>query len=258
MAAPAGFPIVETYDYSLFGPVEVRPLSKIRKIIGSRLHAAWANVPQVAQFDEVDLTALEERRAQLRPTADARGVKLTMLAFIMRACAETLHEFPDFNASLDDSGNNLVLKKYCHIGFATDTPVGLLAPVVRDVDKKDVFEIAAAIAVLADKARNGRLALTDAEGGCFSVSNLGQLGGTGFTPTINAPEVAVLGVARAARKVVERDGVFVARLMLPLCLVYDHRVIDGAHGGRFMAALCRKLAEPAGLAQEAEQAGRRT
>lgn len=248
MAAPAGFPVVETYDYSLFGPVEVRPLSKIRKIIGRRLHAAWANVPQVAQFDEIDLTALEELRARLKPAAEAQGIKLTLLAFIMRACAQTLAEFPDFNASLDDSGDNLVLKKYCHIGFATDTPIGLLAPVIRDVDKKSLFAIASAIGSLADKARNGRLAFADAEGGCFSVSNLGQLGGTGFTPTINAPEIAVLGVARGARKVVERDGAFVARLMLPLCLVYDHRVIDGAHGGRFMAALCRRLAEPVGLA----------
>jgi pyruvate dehydrogenase E2 component (dihydrolipoamide acetyltransferase) len=165
----------------------------------------------------------------------------------MRACAQTLGEFPDFNASLDDSGENLILKKYCHIGFATDTPAGLLAPIIRDVDKKSLFEIAGAIALLAEKARTGRLAFTDAEGGCFSVSNLGQLGGTGFTPTINAPEVAVLGVARAARKVVERDGQFVARLILPLCLVYDHRVVDGAQGGRFMAAICRRLAEPDSL-----------
>ena len=247
MAAPAGFPVVETYDYSLFGPVEVRPLSKIRKIIGRRLHAAWANVPQVAQFDEVDLTALDAARAKLKPAAEAQGVKLTMLAFVLRACAQTLLEFPDFNASLDDSGDNLVLKKYCHIGFATDTPIGLLAPVIRDVDRKSLLEIAAAISQLADKARDGRLAFTDAEGGCFSVSNLGQLGGTGFTPTINAPEVAVLGVARAARRVVELDGMFRSRPMLPLCLVYDHRVIDGAHGGRFMAALCRRLADPAGL-----------
>lgn len=241
-------PVVETYDYSLFGPVETRPLSKIRKIIGQRMWAAWANVPQVAQFDEIDLTALEDLRTRLKPQAEQQGVKLTLLAFIMRACAQALLEFPEINASLDGSGNNLVLKKYCHIGFATDTPVGLLAPVVRDVDKKGLFEIAGAVAMLADKARNGQLAFADAEGGCFSVSNLGQLGGTGFTPTINAPEVAVLGVARAARKVVELDGRFVSRLMLPLCLVYDHRVIDGAQGGRFMATICRRLCAPDCLA----------
>ncbi|HVY15348.1 MAG TPA: 2-oxo acid dehydrogenase subunit E2 [Rhodopila sp.] len=242
-----GFPKVETYDYALFGPVEVRPLSNIRKIIGRRLHAAWANVPQVTQFDEVDLTALEALRAELKPKAEAQGIKLTLLAFIMKACAQTLARFPEFNASLDDSGDNLVLKKYCHIGFAADTPMGLLAPVVRDVDKKGLFDIARAIAELAEKARLGRLAFTDAEGGCFSVSNLGQLGGTGFTPTINAPEVAVLGVARAAEKVVVQDGQFVVRLVLPLALVYDHRVVDGAQGGRFMAMLRDRLHNPESL-----------
>ena len=243
-----GHPVVETYDYSLFGPVETRPLSKIRKIIARRMWAAWANVPQVAQFDEVDLTDLEALRASLKPQAEVRGVRLTLLAFVMRACARALLEFPDFNASLDDSGDNLVLKKYCHIGFATDTPVGLLAPVIRDVDKKGLFDIAGEIATLADTAREGRLAFSDAEGGCFSVSNLGQLGGTGFTPTINASEVAVLGIARAAPKVVERDGALVARLTLPLCLVYDHRVVDGAQGGRFMAAIRDQLTSPGVLA----------
>lgn len=246
--APPAYPVVETYDYSLFGPVEMRPLSKIRKIIGRRMWAAWANVPQVAQFDEIDLTSLEALRARLKPQAELQGIKLTLLAFIMRACAQALLEFPEINASLDDSGDNLVLKKYCHIGFATDTPVGLLAPVIRDADKKSLFEIADAIAMLAEKARNGQLAFADAEGGCFSVSNLGQLGGTGFTPTINAPEVAVLGVARGARKVVEIEGQFVTRLMLPLSLVYDHRVIDGAQGGRFMAAICQRLCAPESLA----------
>jgi pyruvate dehydrogenase E2 component (dihydrolipoyllysine-residue acetyltransferase) len=245
---PAGFPVVESYDYGLFGPIEVRPLSNVRKIIGRRMRAAWANVPQVTQFDEVDLTALESLRAKLKPEAEARGARLTLLAFVMRACALALMEFPAFNASLDDSGENLVLKKYCHIGFATDTPAGLLAPVIRDVNTKNLFEIAVAITALADRARSGRLALSDMEGGCFSVSNLGQLGGTGFTPTINAPEVAVLGVARAARKVVDLDGKFVSRLMLPLGLVYDHRVVDGVQGGQFMGAICRRLAEPGGLA----------
>ncbi|MDR3536380.1 MAG: 2-oxo acid dehydrogenase subunit E2 [Acetobacteraceae bacterium] len=244
---PREFPIVESYDYSLFGPVELRPLSNIRKIIGRRLHAAWANVPQVAQFDEIDLTALEMLRADLKPKAEAQGIRLTLLAFVLRACAKALQDYPEFNASLDDSGENLILKKYCHIGFATETPAGLLAPVVRDVDRKDLLEVAAAIATLADKARSGRLAFSDAEGGCFSVSNLGQLGGTGFTPTINAPEVAVLGVARAARKVVELDGKFLARPILPLCLVYDHRVVDGAQGGRFMAAICKRLSNPSEL-----------
>ncbi|MGQ9369306.1 2-oxo acid dehydrogenase subunit E2 [Azospirillum sp. ST 5-10] len=253
MASPsdtrAGLPTVETYDYALFGPVEVRPLSNVRKIIGRRLHAAWVNVPQVAQFDDVDSTALEALRQRLRPQAEERGLKLTVLPFVVKACALALREFPDFNASLDATGNNLVLKKYCHITFAVDTPVGLLAPVLKDVDRKDVFEIAAGIAELAEKARAGTLAFSDAEGGCFSVSNLGPLGGNGFTPTINAPEVAVLGVARAGRKIVDAgDGRLVSRPVLPLSLVYDHRVIDGAMGGRFLAFLCRALSEPEGLA----------
>ena len=246
--APVGFPKIETYDYSLFGEVEIKPLSNIRKIIGRRMWAAWANVPQVTQFDEVELTALEALRQSLKPKAEAQGIKLTLLALIMKACALALRAFPDFNASLDDSGENLVLKKYCHIAFAADTPAGLLAPVIRDVDKKDVFEIARAIGDLAEKAKAGRLAFSDAEGGCFSVSNLGELGGTGFTPTINAPEVAVLGVARASRKDIAIEGNFTSRLMLPLALVYDHRVIDGAVGGRFMQFLRNTLGEARSLA----------
>jgi pyruvate dehydrogenase E2 component (dihydrolipoamide acetyltransferase) len=246
--APVGFPVVETYDYSLFGEVEIKPLSNIRKIIGRRMWAAWANVPQVTQFDEVDLTALEALRRSLKPEAEAQGIKLTLLAFVIKACALALKEFPEFNASLDDTRENLVLKKYCHIAFAADTPAGLLAPVIRDVDKKPLFEIAKAIADLAEKARTGRLAFSEAEGGCFSVSNLGELGGTGFTPTINAPEVAVLGVARAGHKVVAHESGFVSRLTLPLALVYDHRVIDGAVGGRFMQFLRAKLSEAKSLA----------
>ena len=174
-------------------------------------------------------------------------MKLTVLAFIIKACVLALKAFPDFNASLDATGENLVLKKYCHIGFATDTPNGLIAPVIKDADKKTLFQIASAVAELADKAKSGRLAFSETEGGCFSVTNLGQLGGTGFTPTINAPEVAVLGVGRAARKMVDVNGDFAARLMLPLTLAYDHRVIDGAVGGRFMGFLREKLAEPGDL-----------
>jgi pyruvate dehydrogenase E2 component (dihydrolipoamide acetyltransferase) len=235
---------VETYDYSLFGEVEVRPLNKIRRVIARRLYASWVNVPMVVQFDEADITKLEALRAQLKPKAEAEGVKLTVLAFIIKACVLALKAFPDFNASLDATGDNLVLKKYFHIGFATDTPNGLIAPVIKDADKRTLFQIASAVAGLADKARSGRLAFSETEGGCFSVTNLGQLGGTGFTPTINAPEVAVLGVGRAARKMVDIDGDFAPRLMLPLTLAYDHRVIDGAVGGRFMSFLREKLAEP--------------
>jgi pyruvate dehydrogenase E2 component (dihydrolipoamide acetyltransferase) len=237
-------PAVETYDYSLFGEVEVRPLNKIRRVIARRLYASWVNVPMVVQFDEADITKLEALRAELKPKAEAEGVKLTVLAFIIKACVLALKAYPDFNASLDATGDNLVLKKYFHIGFATDTPNGLIAPVIKDADKRTLFQIASAVAGLADKARSGRLAFSETEGGCFSVTNLGQLGGTGFTPTINAPEVAVLGVGRAARKMVDIDGDFAPRLMLPLTLAYDHRVIDGAVGGRFMSFLREKLAEP--------------
>ncbi|HVA39006.1 MAG TPA: 2-oxo acid dehydrogenase subunit E2 [Candidatus Dormibacteraeota bacterium] len=249
-ASPSSRPLpaVEGYDYALFGEVEVRPLSSMRKVIGQRMWAAWVNVPHVAQFDEADLTALEALRQRLKPEAEAQGVKLTILAFIIKACALALRAFPEFNASLDESGENLILKKYCHIGFAADTPAGLVVPVIRDADKKGPLELAEAIAGLAERARTGRLAFSDLEGGCFSVSNLGALGGTGFTPTINAPEVAVLGVGRADRKVVDRDGAIVSRLMLPLTLVYDHRVVDGAAGGRFMEFLRKQLGEAAALA----------
>jgi pyruvate dehydrogenase E2 component (dihydrolipoamide acetyltransferase) len=237
-------PAVETYDFSLFGEVEVRPLGKIRRVIARRLHASWVNVPMVVQFDEADITKLDALRAELKPKAEAEGVKLTVMAFIIKACVSALKAFPDFNASLDATGENLVLKKYFHIGFATDTPQGLIAPVIKNADKKTLFQIASAVAELAGKARSGRLAFSETEGGCFSVTNLGQLGGTGFTPTINAPEVAVLGIGRAARKMVDVNGSFVPRLMLPLTLAYDHRVIDGAVGGRFMSFLRDKLAEP--------------
>lgn len=246
-ATRPGLPVVETYDYSLFGAVEVRPLNKIRRVIARRLHASWVNVPMVVQFDEADITELESLRASLKPKADTAGVHLTLLALIIKACVFALKAFPEFNASLDASGENLVLKKFYNIGFAADTPNGLIAPVIKDADKKSLLQIAAAIGELAEKARSGRLTFSETEGGCFSVTNLGQLGGTGFTPTINAPEVAVLGVARAARKMVEVNGNFVARLMLPLALAYDHRVIDGAVGGRFMSFLREKIASPSVL-----------
>jgi pyruvate dehydrogenase E2 component (dihydrolipoamide acetyltransferase) len=243
----SAFPAVETYDYSLFGEVEVRPLSNIRRVIARRLHASWVNVPMVVQFDEADITSVEALRAEVKREAEADGVKLTLMAFIVKACVLALKAFPEFNASLDATGDNLVLKKYCNISFATDTPNGLIAPVIKDADKKTLVQIASAVAELADKARSGRLAFSETEGGCFSITNLGRLGGTGFTPTINAPEVAVLGIGRAARKMVDVDGDFTARLMLPLTLAYDHRVIDGAVGGRFMAFLREKLAEPSSL-----------
>lgn len=243
----AARPGVPAYDYALFGPVEVRPMGRIRQVIARRMQASWADVPHVAQFDEVDIAAIRALRGQAAQR-EAAGTQPSLLAFVLRACARALAEFPEFNASLDASGRNLVLKRYCHIAFAAETPIGLLAPVLRDVDRKSLQEITLGIGALAQKAKAGRLALSDAEGACFTVSNLGSLGGTGFIPIINAPELAILGMARAAPKVVEIEGRLLARPMLPLTLVYDHRVIDGAVGAHFLASIKRQLEEPAGLA----------
>ncbi len=243
-AMPTDTPKVDTYDYSLFGAVEIKPLSRIRQVISKRLTASWVTVPHVTQFDEVDLTALEAFRHKPAPDPQTPTVKLTLLPFVLKACSQALVAFPEFNASLDASGTNLVLKKYCHIAFAADTPIGLMAPVVRDVDRKSIVDIATEVSQLAAKAKAGRLAMSDAEGACFTVTNLGALGGFGFTPIINAPEIGVLGLARARRQLVEVQGAFVPHLVLPLCLVYDHRVIDGAVGGRFMAFLRERLTNP--------------
>jgi pyruvate dehydrogenase E2 component (dihydrolipoamide acetyltransferase) len=219
----------------------------VRRISGPRLHASWVNIPHVTQFDEADITALEERRQALKAEASKQGVKLTPLAFIVAACARAMAQFPNFNASIDESGQNLVLKKYCHIGFAADTPNGLLVPVIRDADRKDVFAIARDLATLSERARQGKLAGTDMQGGCFTVSSLGGIGGTAFTPIINAPEVAILGVSRSVMKPMWRDGAFAPRLMLPLSLSYDHRVIDGAEGVRFTTWLADTLSKPEAL-----------
>jgi pyruvate dehydrogenase E2 component (dihydrolipoamide acetyltransferase) len=240
-------PISVAYDYALFGEVEARPLTRIRQVIGRRLSTSWATVPHVAQFDEVDLTALETLRRALNDAAAPAATRLTLLPFVMKACASALRAHPEFNSSLDATGQQLILKKYCHVAFAADTPIGLLAPVVRHVDGKSLGAVAAEIDTLAAKARAGRLALADAEGSCFTVTNLGALGGTGFVPIINAPEIGVLGVACVQRKLVEVDGQFVARPMLPLTLVYDHRVIDGVAGARFMAHVRASLSRPESL-----------
>jgi pyruvate dehydrogenase E2 component (dihydrolipoamide acetyltransferase) len=227
----------------------VKPLSRIQRISGARLHASWVNLPHVTQFEEADITELEETRGKLKDTAARREIKLTPLAFIMRACVKALHEFPQFNASLDASGENLVLKQYVNIGFAADTPQGLLVPVVHGADRKDIYELARTLAELAEKARAGTLSLAQMQGGCFTISSLGGIGGTAFTPIINAPEVAILGVSRSALRPVFKDGAFVPRLMLPLSLSYDHRVIDGALAARFAAFLARTLADARGLTE---------
>ena len=246
-AVGTGLPRVPVPDFAQFGAIEVKPLGRIKRISAARLHASWVNLPHVTQFDEADITDLEAARVRLKDRAAALGVKLTPLAFVLRAVVRTLQKFPQFNASLDATGENLVYKKYLHLGFAADTPNGLLVPVIRDADKKDVYELARALASLSEKARAGKLSAAEMQGGCFTVSSLGGIGGTAFTPIINAPELAILGVSRAAQKPVFRDGAFVPRTMLPLSLSYDHRVVDGADGARFGAALAAALADVASL-----------
>jgi pyruvate dehydrogenase E2 component (dihydrolipoamide acetyltransferase) len=242
-----GLPTIPAVDFAAFGPVESKPLSRIQKISGPRLHASWVSIPHVTQFDEADITDLEATRNKLKDKATQAGIKLTPLAFIIRACVKALQEFPQFNASLDPSGANLILKKYFHVGFAADTPNGLVVPVVHDADRKDVYKIARELGELSEKARAGKLSPNDMQGGCFTISSLGGIGGTAFTPIINAPEVAILGISRSAMKPVYRDGNFVPRLMLPLSLSYDHRVIDGASAARFTTFLAGSLANVAGL-----------
>ncbi len=243
----AALPRVPEVDFAAFGPIERRPLSRIQKIAGPRLHASWVNIPHVTQFDEADITEMEAARAKLKDQATARGIKLTPLAFVMRACAQALQAFPHFGASLDTAAGELVFKKYVHLGFAADTPGGLVVPVLRDADRKDVFELARDLATLSEKARLGKLVAAEMQGGCFTVSSLGGIGGTAFTPIINAPEVAILGVSRASQRPVYQDGAFVPRLMLPLSLSYDHRVIDGADAARFTGFLGKALADVQGL-----------
>jgi len=245
-ARPA-LPAVPVVDFAQFGPTAVEPLSRIQRISGPRLHASWVNIPHVTQFDLADITDLEQMRAGLKDKAQAAGVKLTPLAFIMRACVKALQEFPRFNSSLDADGANLIVRKYLHMGFAADTPNGLLVPVVRDADRKDVYELARHLGALSEKARAGKLPPTDMQGGCFTISSLGGIGGTAFTPIINAPEVAILGVSRSSMQPLYRDGGFVPRLMLPLSLSYDHRVIDGAMAARFTTYLVHTLAESRAL-----------
>jgi pyruvate dehydrogenase E2 component (dihydrolipoamide acetyltransferase) len=245
-AAPA-LPAVPAVDFTQFGPTAIEPLSRIQRISGPRLHASWVNVPHVTQFDTADITDLEQVRAGLKDRAQAAGVKLTPLAFIMRACVKALQQFPRFNSALDATGANLIVRKFLHLGFAADTPNGLVVPVVRDADRKDVYELARQLAQLSEKARAGKLAPGDMQGGCFTISSLGGIGGTAFTPIINAPEVAILGVSRSSMQPVYQGGSFVPRLMLPLSLSYDHRVIDGAMAARFTTYLAQTLADPRGL-----------
>jgi pyruvate dehydrogenase E2 component (dihydrolipoamide acetyltransferase) len=222
-------------DFAKFGAVESKPLSRIKKLSGANLARNWVMIPHVTQFDEADITDLEALRVQLNKENEKSGVKVTMLAFLIKASVAALKKFPDFNASLD--GENLVLKQYFHIGFAADTPNGLVVPVLKNADQKGVLQIAKEMGELSAKAREGKLGPADMQGGCFSISSLGGIGGTAFTPIINAPEVAILGVSKSAHKPVWDGKAFVPRLMVPLSLSYDHRVIDGASAARFTAYL---------------------
>ncbi|HEU0186979.1 MAG TPA: dihydrolipoyllysine-residue acetyltransferase [Gallionellaceae bacterium] len=230
-------------DFAKFGPVESKPLSRIKKISGANLHRNWVTIPHVTQFDEADISEMEAFRKQIGAEYAKQNIKITPLAFLLKASAAALQQFPDFNASLDASGENLVLKKYIHIGVAVDTPDGLMVPVIRDVDQKGIAQLARELGEISARAREKKLTAADMQGGCFSISSLGGIGGTAFTPIINAPEVAILGVSKASMKPVYQDGEFVPRLMLPLSLSYDHRVIDGAAGARFTTYLAQVLAD---------------
>ncbi|MEA9902036.1 dihydrolipoyllysine-residue acetyltransferase [Xanthomonas campestris pv. raphani] len=230
-------------DFSKFGETETQPLSRIKKISGANLARNWAMIPHVTQFESADITDLEALRVALNKENEKAGIKLTMLAFLIKASAAALKKFPEFNASLDAAGENLTLKKYINIGFAADTPNGLVVPVIRDVDRKGVLQIAQESGELAKKARDGKLGPADMSGGCFSISSLGGIGGTAFTPIINAPEVAILGVSKSAMQPVWNGKDFAPKLMLPLSLSYDHRVIDGALAARFTTYLSQVLAD---------------
>jgi pyruvate dehydrogenase E2 component (dihydrolipoamide acetyltransferase) len=235
-------------DFARFGEIETKALSRIKKISGANLHRNWVMIPHVTQFEEADISEMEAFRKELGTEYAKQNLKITPLAFMLKACAITLKHFPDFNASLDTSGENLVMKKYIHIGVAVDTPNGLMVPVIRDVDKKGIVQLAKELGEVSAKARDLKITAADMQGGCFSISSLGGIGGTAFTPIINAPEVAILGVSRSSMKPVWKDGEFVPRLMLPLSLSYDHRVIDGASAARFTTYLALVLSDMRRLA----------
>jgi pyruvate dehydrogenase E2 component (dihydrolipoamide acetyltransferase) len=232
-------------DYSQFGGTEIKPLSRIKKLSGANLHRNWVTAPHVTQFDEADITDLEDFRKSMVADAEKRGVKLTLLAFLMKAVVNALRTYPNYNASLSPEGDSLILKQYYNIGFACDTPDGLVVPVVRDVNTKDVMDIARDLADLSAKARERKLKVEEMQGGCFTISSLGGIGGTMFTPIINCPEVAILGVSRSSFQPVydAKTKSFEPRLILPLSLSYDHRVIDGADGARFTSHLRMMLSD---------------
>jgi pyruvate dehydrogenase E2 component (dihydrolipoamide acetyltransferase) len=247
-AAPSGgiglnLPPWPQVDFAKFGPIERAELSRIRRLAGPYLHRNWVSIPHVTNHEDADVTELEAFRVQLNKENERSGVKLTMLAFLVKACVATLKKYPEFNSSIDPSGEAVILKRYFHIGFAADTPNGLVVPVLRDADRKGVLELATETAALAAKAREGKLTPSEMQGGTFSISSLGGIGGTYFTPIINAPEVAILGVSRTATRPVWDGKQFAPRLILPLSLSWDHRVVDGAAAARFNSHLAQVLAD---------------
>jgi pyruvate dehydrogenase E2 component (dihydrolipoamide acetyltransferase) len=230
-------------DFARFGPIERVELSRLRRLAGPNLHRNWLSIPHVTNHEDADVTELEAFRVQLNKENERSGAKLTMLAFLIKACVAALKKFPEFNCSIDPAGDAVIVKRYFHIGFAADTPNGLVVPVVREADRKGLLEVASETAALAAKAREGKLTPSEMQGGTFSISSLGGIGGTYFTPIINAPEVAILGVCRAATRPLWDGKQFAPRLILPLSLSFDHRVIDGAGAARFNSYLAQVLAD---------------
>ena len=239
--AMAGIPEVPPQDFSKFGPIETKPLSRIKRISGPHLQRAWLNVPHVTQHDEADITDLDAYRKQVDAEAREKGYRVTLLAFLMKAAVSALRQFPEFNSSLSPDKGALIFKRYYHLGIAVDTPEGLVVPVVRDVDRKGITELSQELGAISQKARSGKLTPSDLQGASFTISSLGGIGGTAFTPIVNAPEVAILGVSRSKMAPVWNGEAFMPRLMLPVSLSYDHRVIDGALAARFTSYLCRVL-----------------
>lgn len=242
-ATGLGLPMLPSIDFSKWGEVEFKELTKIQKLSAQNLHRAWLHIPHVTQFDEADISDLEAFRVAQKDALKAQGVSLTLLSFLVRACAYVLKQYPKFNASLSEKGEQLILKKYIHIGVAVDTPNGLVVPVIRHADTKSISAIAKELGELSAKARDKKLTPAEMQGASFSISSLGGIGGTAFTPIVNWPEVAILGVSRASQKPVWNGQSFEPRLMLPLSLSYDHRVVDGADGARFISALGQVLAD---------------
>ena len=244
-AATSGsaIPAIPEIDFSKFGKTETVELGRIKKLSGAHLKRAWLNIPHVTQFDEADITEMETFRKENKPEAEKMGIRMTFMPFLMRACAKALKEMPEFNSSLTADAEHLVMKSYVNIGIAVDTPNGLMVPVIRDVDKKGIYDLAAELMELSGRARDGQLSAEDMQGGCFSISSLGGIGGVQFTPIVNAPEVAILGVSRAAMKPVWNGEDFEPRLIMPFSLSYDHRVIDGAQGVRFTSYINKLLSD---------------